>query len=50
MSNPEYPEGMQVDPSEDAIDEGGEQSAQAAQPEAEESAMFEVDPSEGPTE
>ena len=50
MSNPNQPDGMQVDPSEGAIDEGGEQSAQASQPEGEESAMLEVDPSEGPTE
>ena len=50
MSNPEYPDGMNVDPSEGAIDEGGEQGVQAAQAEGEESAMLEVDPSEGPTD
>ena len=51
MSNPEYPGGIgEVDPSEGAIDEGGEQSLMAADAEGEQSAMLEVDPSEGPTE
>jgi len=50
MSNPEYPEGVEVDPSEGAIDEDMQQRAQADDAEGEESAMLEVDPSEGPTE
>jgi hypothetical protein len=41
---------MEVDPSEGAVDEGGEQRVQASRAEADESAMLEVDPSEGPTE
>ena len=50
MSNPNHPDGMEVDPSEGAIDEAGEQRVQAADADGEESAMLEVDPSEGPTE
>ncbi|HEX7317858.1 MAG TPA: hypothetical protein VF297_28400 [Pyrinomonadaceae bacterium] len=51
MSNPNHPGGGEVDPSEGAIDEGAEQqSAQASDAEGEQSAMLEVDPSEGPTE
>ncbi len=51
MSNPNYPGGGEVDPSEGAIDEGEEQQrAQAADAEGQDSAMLEVDPSEGPTE
>ena len=50
MSNPNYPGGGEVDPSEGAIDEGMEQRFQASEDEGEESAMVEVDPSEGPTE
>ena len=51
MSNPNHPIGTQVDPSEGAIDEGSEQqNLQAADAEGEESAMLEVDPSEGPME
>lgn len=50
MSNPNQPDGMQVDPSEGSIDEGFQQRAQVAEAEEEESAMLEVDPSEGPTE
>ena len=52
MSNPNHPMGTQVDPSEGAIEEGDEQqqSFQAADPEGEQSAMLEVDPSEGPME
>jgi hypothetical protein len=51
MSNPNHPIGTQVDPSEGTIDEGAEQqSFQAADAEAEGSAMLEVDPSEGPME
>jgi hypothetical protein len=51
MSNPEHPVGTQVDPSEGAIDEGAEeQSFQTADAEREDSAMLEVDPSEGPAE
>jgi hypothetical protein len=50
MSNPNHP-GSEVDPSEGAIDESGEQqSAQAADAELEDASMREVDPSEGPTE
>jgi len=50
MSNPKHPVGAEVDPSEDAIDEGVQQRFQASEAEGEESAMLEVDPSEGPTE
>jgi hypothetical protein len=51
MSNPEDPAGTQVDPSEDALDEGaGQPSLRAAHAEDEESSMLEVDPSEGPAE
>ena len=50
MSNPNQPDGMQVDPSEGSIDEGMQQRVQAADAEREESARLEVDPSEGPTE
>ena len=50
MSNPNRPDAMEVDPSEGSIDEGFQQRVQAADDEREESAMLEVDPSEGPTE
>jgi len=50
MSDPNNHAGTQVDPSEGAIDEGEEQSFQASEAEGEESAVLEVDPSEGPTE
>ena len=52
MSDPKHPIGTQVDPSEGAIEEGDEQqSFQAADAEGEQqSAMLEVDPSEGPME
>jgi hypothetical protein len=51
MSNPNHPIGAEVDPSEGAIEEGDEQqSFQAADAEGEQSAMLEVDPSEGPME
>ena len=51
MSNPKHPVGAEVDPSEGAIDEGDEQQGfHAADAEAEQSAMLEVDPSEGPME
>ena len=50
MSNPEHEMSTQVDPSEGAIDEGAEQSVQAAHAEGEQSAMLEVDPSEEPSQ
>lgn len=50
MSNPNHPEGLEVDPSEGSIDEGMQQRAQASDAEGQDSAMLEVDPSEGPTE
>ncbi len=50
MSNPNRPDGMEVDPSEDSVDEGMQQRARAADAEGENSARLEVDPSEGPTE
>lgn len=50
MSNPNFP-GGEVDPSEGAINEGDEQqNFQASDAEGQQSAMTEVDPSEGPTE
>lgn len=51
MTDPKHHTGTEVDPSEGAIDEGGEQQGiQASDAEGEGSAMLEVDPSEGPTE
>ncbi|MDT5268926.1 MAG: hypothetical protein QOH49_1112 [Acidobacteriota bacterium] len=52
MSNPNHPVGTQVDPSEGAINEDSEQQSfqRADADEGEESAMLEVDPSEGPME
>lgn len=51
MSNPNHPFGAEVDPSEGSIDERDEQQGiQAADAEGQQSAMLEVDPSEGPME
>lgn len=47
MSNPENPVSAEVDPSENPIHEGGEQSSQAGD-EGENSSELEVDPSEAP--
>lgn len=50
MSDHNNPVGAEVDPSEGALEEGEQQSVSASEDESEESAMLEVDPSEGPTE
>ena len=50
MSNPKHPAGAEVDPSEGAVEEGEEQNFRASETEGEESAVLEVDPSEGPTQ